>query len=235
MATKNVHAGHRENVRQRFKRDNDFQNWQEHEVLEFLLFYALPRIDTNVIAHNLINECGGFGGVFTASESQLKSVEGVGDKVCDFIKTLSSFANYYNVHNLSKSTMLDSKVSIGYFRNLFYGKKTECLYMICLDVRGRIINKKLLSEGGFESTDVNIINIIRTAAACNAANVILAHNHPSGELAPSNPDIIVTRAVEKALKQIGVNLTEHVIATDEGCMGIKEMKSLGNKRKIYKF
>lgn len=237
MADKdNVHAGHREKRKKTFLYNRGFKGWQEHEVLEYLLFYALPRVNTNIIAHQLIDACGGFERVFTAPRSLLKSVDGVGDKVCDYLYMIGGLIEYCRELDVREKNMIAPGKSLKYFKNLFRGKTREHMYMICLDIQGNVIREKLLSEGNFETTDINIINIIRTAVSADAAYVVLAHNHPSGALEPSIPDITVTHVVEDALKSVGIGLRDHIIVTNEGCIGIKEYeKNKGEKRIIHKF
>ena len=122
---KNVHAGHREKLRKKFLKNKDFSNMEEHEILELLLFYALPRVNTNIIAHELINECRGLDRVFTAPREQLKAVDGVGDKVCDYIDILSAFVRYCNSYEVTDMSKLKSDNVIKYFKNLFYGRQMK--------------------------------------------------------------------------------------------------------------
>ena len=123
-----------------------------------------------------------------------------------------------------------------YFKNLFRGKTREHMYMVCLDIQGNIIREKLLSEGNFETTEINIMNVVRTAVSADAAYVMLAHNHPNGALEPSIPDITVTHLVEDSLKSVGIGLKEHIIVTDKGCIGIKEYEKSEDKERItHKF
>lgn len=205
-------------------------------MLEYLLFYALPRVNTNIIAHKLIDACGSLEEVFTAPRSRLKSVEGVGDKVCDYLYMIGGLLEYCRELEVREKDMITPGKSLKYFKNLFRGKTREHLYMICLNVRGEIIREKLLSEGSFQTTDINVINIVRTAINADAAYVMLAHNHPSGALEPSVPDITVTHVVRDALKSVGIGLREHIIVTDEGCIGVLEYeKSKDKERIIHKF
>lgn len=232
---KNAHAGHREKRRENFLRGKSFEYWQPHEVLEYLLFYALPRVDTNVIAHRLIEVCGGFEQVFTSPRGLLKSVEGVGDKACDYIYMLGGFMKYFNEYQIREKEKIAPGTSLDVFRSLFHGATREKLYLISVNSKGEIISKRLMSEGNVEATDVNIANIVKAAAASDAVTVVLAHNHPNGSLEPSVPDVTITEVVEKSLAAAGIGLRDHIIVTDKGCVSIKDFIKNGDKRKIHKF
>ncbi len=221
MGEKNLHSGHRARMRKDFSL-NGFSNWHEHNVLEFILHKGLPRVDTNEIAHKLINECGGFAEVFRAPKEQLTSVMGIGNETAEYIHMLGEFVHYYNgVRFDINRLVLDSETCEGYMLNLFDGKEREYFYMICLDARSRIIYRELLFEGSFESMDVDISKIIRVAVKCDASYVVFAHNHPSGIAIPSNADIVSTRTIERSLAMCGIKLLDHIIVVDGKCVSMR--------------
>lgn len=221
MEKKNNHAGHRARMRETFKK-NGFDGWQMHQVLEYLLFEVIPRADTNDMAHELINNCGGFSNVFHASQKQLKGVDGVGDKTAEYIHMLGEFVKYYNTVKYNrKSFVLDSETCENYMLDLFEGKSRECFFMICLDPQYHILNSEQVFEGSFESMDVDIAKIIRIAIKSEAKYVVFAHNHPSGIALASNADIVSTKAVERALYLSGVTLLDHIIVADGKCLSMR--------------
>ena len=89
--------------------------------------------------------------------------------------------------------------------------------MICMDGQNRIIRRDLIFEGNFESVSLDVGSMVRIAVNCDAQKIVLAHNHPSGILLPSDPDILATRVIINAMKLVGVEVEDHIIVTDDGC------------------
>lgn len=231
----NVHKNHRKRVRENFKRSG-IENWQEHNVLEMLLFYSIPMSDTNEMAHNLIKECGGFVNVFTASKEQLMSVKGIGEESAMYLMFIGQLMSYYRKKKTDINAFeLNSETSREYLLNLFEDKKTECFYMICLDPKNKIINQSLISEGGFEAMNVDVAGIMRTAIVSDASYVVFAHNHPSGVAIPSNADITTTQVLERMLHNCGIRMIDHVVVADGKCTSMRDGwltggKNVGQKR-----
>ena len=217
MADENVHAGHRERMRKKFNR-NGFKGWEAHEVLEYILYYSIPRGNTNPTAHRVIKKCGGFTKVFNAPDEILLDVEDLGKKSVSLLRMLGEFVKYYNDARFVKSGReLNSDTCEPYLLNLFHGKNYECLYMICLDARSRIIYEEMLSDGGVDSIEANITKIVRTAVRSEAPYVVLAHNHPSEVAKASQADIISTNTIERALRLSGAELIDHIIVAGGKC------------------
>lgn len=218
---RNLHAGHRKRMREDFELQG-FREWQEHKVLEYLLHKVIRRADTNEIAHRLLDECGGFAGVFRAPKEMLMGVVGVGNEVAEYIHMLDEFIHYYNgVRYDINRFELNSETCEEYMLDLFDGAERENFYMICLDARNRILYKGLIFEGRFDSMDIDITKIVRIAVKCNASLVVLAHNHPSGIAKASNADIVTTQAIERALTMAGVKLLDHIITAGGKCVSIR--------------
>lgn len=220
----NPHAGHRKRMREDFSQ-NGFTAWQPHRVLEYLLFYTIPVADTNETAHNLINTCGSFAGVFAADKDMLMSVDGVGDKTADFLIEMGAFISYYNKTRFkSDAVKLTSGNCREYLFNLFDGVDYECLYIIFLDKQRRIKGEECIAEGSFNAVQIDNARLVRHAIKRGAAEVLIAHNHPSGLELPSKADIKTTQLIENALGVHFIKLTDHVIVSDNSCLS---MRSLG--------
>ena len=223
---KNNHLHHRQRMRQEFGKKG-FDGWPKHRVLEYLMFQTIPVADTNDMAHDLIRKCGGFINVFYADKKEIMEVDGVGTKTAEYLSMLGEFVKYYNNVIYDKdSFVLDSNTSEQYFRNLFAEHSRECFFIICLDPQGHILNSERIFEGSFESMDVDISRIMRIAVKCNAASVVLAHNHPSGIAKASQADIVSTQAVERALLMGGISLLDHIIFADGKCVSMRNEKLL---------
>ncbi len=217
----NVHKGHRKRMREDFEVVS-FDIWHEHEVLEYVLQKAIPRVDTNKTAHELINECGGFANVFRASKKQLTNVYGVGEKAAEYLHMLGEFVHYYNRRRFDLNrAVLDSETCQEYMLDMFDGKEREHFYVICLDSNNRVISKAEKSEGGFDSVDIDVPKIVRFAVMNDAPKIVLAHNHPSGILKASNADIVSTQTISRVLLMCGITLVDHIIVAGGKCMSMR--------------
>ncbi len=235
MAKKYEHAGHRQRLRDKLLQDG-FENRSEDIILEYMLFYAIPRADTHDLANRLLTECGTLKGVLSAPTKVLKDIDGMGDSSAAFIKSLNEFVHYYNNIRTNGKVYLTPALTETYFSELFKTHRRECLYMVCIDARRAVISKDLISEGAFDSSELDIGRIVRIAVRNDAAGVVLAHNHPGGSLEPSGADIIATQMAKNALRLVGVALEEHVIVTDEGARGfISVVKDIETEKNIQKY
>lgn len=218
----NSHKGHRKRMREDFYKQG-FENWHKHKVLEYLLYYTIPVADTNELAHKLIKGCGGFTNIFSATKQQLLEINGVGEKTADYLVMLGEFMNYYNsVKYDVDALVLDREIAKKHIINLFSKAKRECLYVICLDPKSRILKEKCILQGSFDSMDVDVHKIMQTVIKSDASHVVLAHNHPSGELNPSRADIVTTEALERLLYTSGVKLLDHIIVGDGECASMRD-------------
>ncbi len=211
------HAGHRKRMRERYEQ-NGFNGWAEHEVLEFLLFDKIPRRDTNQIAHDILAKFGTMEKMLSASEEQLCEVKGVGAETAKYIKAQKKMYDYCLTKKKYDSRKLYSEPMFKkYLVDLFGEKNNEALYMVCLDGKDRIIRRDTVVEGNFESVSLDVGSMVRIAVNCEAAAIVLAHNHPSGIVTPSESDITATQVIMSAMRLVGVRLENHFIVADERC------------------
>ena len=216
------HKGHRERLKARFL-ETGFLGFSQHEVLELLLFYAIPRVDTNPIAHRLIEKFGSLSGVFEASLPSLKEVEGIGDSAACLLKMIPYIARLYEEDKNSVGLILTEPETIARFIiPKFIGKTNEHILVICLDQKGKLLASKFLSEGSIDKVNVNIREIAKFALEVQASNIILAHNHTQGLALPSNADIVATEALIKALKPLSVTVFDHYIVARDDCVSMKQ-------------
>ncbi|MEG1551155.1 MAG: DNA repair protein RadC [Oscillospiraceae bacterium] len=208
----NLHTGHRVRLKTRFKEEG-LKNFDDHNVLELLLFYALPQVDTNDIAHSLIDEFGSLSGVFEASVDSLKNVKGIGENAALLIKLIPEVFSRYEKDKLKKETdVLNSVESAGrFFISYFRGITNEHFVAVCLDNKGRVKKTFSVSEGSINSTDVNIRKIAGTVINTNSSAIIVAHNHPAGVAAPSLGDVEATRNLVMTLKKLDIQVNDHFI------------------------
>ena len=209
-----IHKDHRQRVKNRFMKEG-LENFDDVHVLELMLFYCVPRKDTNPIAHNLLNHFGSLSAVIQASAEQLKMVEGVGDSVVAYICFLRELERACHTRkNLDVKVINSYQDIVRSLRDRFLNCRNELVYMICMDAKRRILCIEKLNEGTVNSAGVPTRKVIELALAHNAAAVVLAHNHPGGEATPSQEDIAATQFVRDALRAIDVELTDHVVFAD---------------------
>ena len=216
-----VHDGHRERRREQFLRHGEAM--ADHELLELLLFYAIPRRDTNPIAHQLLERFGSLQAVLGAPVEELEKTPGMGRSAAVLVKLVAPLYRRARVSAAEKQVVLDTVERIGaYFLELFVGEQWEVLYQLCLDAKGRRINTYRLSDGDAAGVAVNVRRIVENAILSGAVMVALAHNHPSGVAFPSQEDRDVTRQVQLALDAVGVKLVEHVIVADGDFVSLRQ-------------
>jgi len=206
-----VHEGHRKRAKQLFLQ-NDFKGMSQHNILELILFYALPRRDTNKLAHILIERFGSISGVFDAPFDELIKVDGIGENAATLLKLFPSVSRLYNEDKCDVGNVLDSVEKAGrYLVPKFIGYNNEIFYIVCLDNKMKILYSGILFEGTANTVPIAIRKITEIVIRVNAAHVILSHNHPQGLCVPSAEDISSTRLIYRGLQQVGVNLRDHII------------------------
>ena len=210
-----IHDGHREKKRQQFLR-HGLDSFADHEVLELLLFYAIPRKDTNPIAHALMDRFGSLDAVLSAPVEELCRVKGVGESAAALLKLTPQVYRRSRIAAAERERVLNSSQRAGdYLLELFTGETAEILYELCLDRKGKLLACKRLGEGGVSYADLDIRKLVENALLTSASAVILAHNHPSGVALPSPEDYATTDRAKQALATVGVPLTDHIIVADQ--------------------
>ena len=209
-----IHDGHREKMRQRFLKSG-LDAFADHEALELLLYYAIPRRDTNPIAHALMERYGSLSAVLAAPVEDLKKVEGVGESAAILLKLAPQLYRKAKMSDAEQETILSSVERVGaYLLERFAGEKNEVVYQLCLDRKGKLLVCKKLGEGGVTSADLDIRRLVENALLTGASAVVLAHNHPSGVALPCRDDYAATDRAKTALAVVGVALTDHIIVAD---------------------
>lgn len=216
----NPHTRHRERMRTRFL-DAGAEILQDHELLEMLLYHAIPRRDTNPIAHRLIERFGRLDKLFAASAAELMQVDGIGENAAVLLKTV--FECHRRISSAcDPNETFHSFEQIGdYLVKLYTGVETERLMLLLLDKKGRIDRSVVISDGTDDLAPVKTKKIVASAVSSSAAYAVLAHNHPSGTLAASYEDKSMTVEVGELLGSLAVRLIDHYIIADGKYIGIK--------------
>lgn len=211
-----MHEGHRDRMRERILLSG-IESLQPHEVLEYLLYHAIPRKDTNGIAHELISKFGSFNGVLNADYDALLEVNGMTANAALLLTSLKGvFRMYASGDKKGKIVIATRGDLVRYLSPFFYGEKTEKFYMLCLDAKNTVIKLVKLSSGIPQEVRVDVRDVVDNALKYKAVSVVVAHNHPSGDVSPSVQDVELTRAIAAALQLIKIKLADHYIFSDFG-------------------
>lgn len=209
-----MHDGHRKRVRRRFLKEGLF-NFEPHNVLEFLLFYTIPRKDTNEIAHSLMQNFGTLSSVLEADYEELVKIDGISENSAVILKLIPEISKYYQLDKQNKRDKLDTYDKIGKFMlPYFVGEKDEAVYLLCLDSKLNCLSCNCLRRGSVNSANINARMLTNAALKVNAVSVVLAHNHPGGLAIPSAEDINTTYMLTETLKPLGICLLDHIIVAD---------------------
>lgn len=217
-----LHDGHRERKKAQF-RQHGIDSFADHEVLELLLFYAIPRQDTNPIAHALIDRFGSLDRVLAAPMEELEKVPGVGSGAATLLKLVPQVTRRARISAAANEKILDTTERIGaFFLEQFVAQDQEVMYQLCLDAKGRMLSCRKVCEGDVAAVSLNLRRIVENALRYNAVLVALAHNHPSGLAIPSHEDKIATIQIRDALDTVNVRLVDHIIVADDDYVSLRD-------------
>lgn len=209
-----IHMGHRKRLKDRFIREG-IDYFEEHQILELLLFYGIPRKDTNEIAHELMKEFNDLAGVLDAKVEDLQKVEGIGESAAVLLTLMAPLSRRYQSCKFKGKHQLNSSQKAGeYAMHLFTDIPYECFYLICLNNQNQIRHAAKTFEGTINEAAVYPRLVVETALKHRASSVILAHNHPGGSIKPSQGDIQVTKRIKEALDAIDIKVVDHIIVGD---------------------
>lgn len=229
MDKSNMHKNHRERVRMRFIADGNLDNFHEHQILELLLFYIIPRKDTNELAHRLINEYGSLYNLMSASPEEIKKRCKINIKTAILISIVPHiYRRYLQSEQKKKKQKLTSfKVTAEYFKALLDGKVTESFYMICLDINKNVKKIVKISDGNSNEAPIYIEVVVKQAILQNANFVMIGHNHPAGNPRPSVNDLNATTKIIEALKLVNVVVVDHIIIYNGGYYSFAQNQNCG--------
>lgn len=223
-----VHDGHRDRMKKRFVH-HGLDNFDDHSVLELLLFYGIPRKDTNEMAHRLIEHFGSLPAVFEARYEDLLRVEGIGENAAVLLNLIPQVCRRYQISKTADDRIIHTSEDAGhYLAPLYLYAREEIVYLLCLDAKSRLICHKELGRGSLNEATVSIRTIVETALAQNAAAVILSHNHVDGFALPSHEDEMTTYHIRDALLLVGITLVDHIIVCDGEFISFADSGMLSN-------
>lgn len=230
MDLKNIHEGHRERTIKKFLKNP--AAFSDHEVLEVLLFFALPRKDTNALAHRILNVFGSVDGVFNASACQLEKIDGVGKRLSAYILSIGQLFSRLALSSKVKDEILNTpektKLAIS---PLFYGQNFETFVMVLLDKNYRVIAKSIFCDKDRGQVSAEIPEIITAIEAHKPKFMVIAHNHPSFKCLPSNEDDFTTKKINVLCELYDVVLSDHLIFAGDNVYSYKQEGRLDEIRR----
>lgn len=217
------HAGHRNRLRERFRKGGA-DPLPDYELLELVLFRAIPRRDTKNLAKELIARFGSFAEVVNAPEHRLKEVRDVGDAVVTELKLIRAAAL-----RLIKAQIIERPVLSSWRQVLDYVKAVQAyehreqFRILFLDKKNRLLGDEVQGEGTVDHTPVYVREVVKRALELSATALILVHNHPSGDPTPSRADIDMTRLISEAARPLGVSVHDHIIVGRQGHTSLRSL------------
>lgn len=211
-----IHKGHRGRLRARFLNEG-LDGFEDHQVLELLLFHVFSRKDTNPVAHLLMQRFGSLSAVLEADPKDLTAVEGMGPNSAAFLGMIPEVTRRYFLDRVkhTRRPLNNSEAAAEYLVPLLAGRSEEVFYAICLDSRLRVLYPALISEGTVKDALVHPRLVVEAAVRHKASSLILAHNHPSGSASPSHHDQKITQRLVQALGSIDIKVSDHVIVAGD--------------------
>ncbi len=210
-----LHEKHRQRLKEKFIEFGG-DCLEDHELVELLLFYSIPRQNTNELAHKLINEYGRLSDILEADIERLTEFNGISTHSAVLFKLiLASVNKYMNEQNDIVNAMLTPKNIDNYIKNLFYGHTNETAYALLLDKDCIVKKVKKIATGTINAAPLYPREVVKLAVNERYPYMILAHNHPNGNEIPSQNDFNITKTIELALNFVDVRLVDHVIVSGD--------------------
>lgn len=219
-----LHQGHRKRMLDKFLTQG-IGCFEEHEVLEILLYSIFSRCNTNEISHKLIDKFGSISNVLSASKDDLMTISGIGENAAAFICFLGEFVSKYRDEALDKKKRLNSPEKLAeYAKTLFINPLEESAYVVLLDRSLCLIGAEKISDGAPDSSCFNAKSVIGAAIARKSSNIVLVHNHPGSTANFSSADVSATRRLVNLLKELDIELNDHIVISGES---VGSMRSSG--------
>lgn len=218
-------------MRERIRRSG-LSTLQEHEMLEYILYAFVPRKDTNEIAHALIDRFGSFAGVLNADEKRLAEIAGMTENAALFLCNLPDvFRAYIDDLDKQKPVLKGRGAARTFMGNRLYGVKEEQLHVAALDAHDNLICCRCIAKGSGDAVELSVRAIVDFALNNKASSLLVAHNHPSGNVNPSQKDVEMTKELYITLSSVGVELEDHFIFCGSEYYSFEEQREVGQNKK----
>jgi DNA repair protein RadC len=216
-------TGHRARLRGRLL-ENGGDALLDHELIEYLLTLVIPRRDTKPLAKRLLHDFGGISGLLSADPVAIGRVEGVGDTAVAALKIVQAAALRMLRVRASEAPILASwQALLDYLRADMAHILIERVRLLHLNGKNMLIRDEVIAEGSVDQAAIHVREVISRALQLGSSAIVLVHNHPSGDPAPSRADITLTREIAEAGKRLGISIHDHVIIGAEGHSSMRAM------------
>lgn len=218
------HAGHRDRLRQRFNAAGD-AGVADYELLELVLFRAVPRRDVKPLAKTMIARFGSFAETLTARPERLREIAGLGEAAITELKIVEAAARRLTKGAVKARPTLDSWTEVlDYCRTAMAFNDREEFRILFLDKRNMLIDDEVQGRGTVDHTPVYPREVVRRALELGSTALVLVHNHPSGDPTPSTADIRMTQEIVAIAKPMGIAIHDHLIVGRNGHSSLKALK-----------
>ncbi|MBQ7725876.1 MAG: DNA repair protein RadC [Clostridia bacterium] len=207
-------------------RDHFDENTPPHKLVELMLFYSVPRKDTNDLAHELLNHFGSLSAILSATPEQLKEVPGIGDNTVCLIKLITTVNKIASLQAEKKTVNVTQSFEKAYelLSKQYFAVEYEMFSVACFKSNGEMISWEILGKGDVTQVNISLRKLMEIVIKTNAAAVIIAHNHPNGTALPSEDDVHMTQTIRDALTNIGVGLLDHVVFANDDYVSMRQTK-----------
>lgn len=214
-------AGHRARLRKRLAEQGG-EGLLDHELVEYLLALAIPRRDTKPLAKALLREFGGIGGVLTADAATLQRFPGMGETSVAAVKIAHAAAiRLVKAEIEDRPVLANWQALLDYLRADMAHHSIERFRVLHLNTKNMLIRDEVMSSGTIDEAAVHVRQVIHRAIDFGSASIILVHNHPSGDPAPSRADIEITRTIAEAGKRLGIAVHDHIVMGTSGYVSLR--------------
>lgn len=207
----NVHDGHRGRLRDKIRKEG-LGKLLPHEVLEYYLYAFVPRRDTNALAHRLLQKFGSIAGVLDADLDALMEIDGMTANAALFFNQLPSLLVMYKMDKaLASTNFLRPETAVGYLNELIGNRPVECCAALAVDGKGTLLGTIQFDSGRRDAVDVDTRRLVKELLRTRASGVIVAHNHPSGDVSPSKDDLDTYQMLRQALEPLHITLLDCLV------------------------
>lgn len=215
-----------------------FLGEKDNQVLLEMLYFVMGKMQAKKLTKELLDTFGSYWGVLEAPESELMMVNSMDKHTAEYIASLQAAAVYYLENsNTGIKRIYDTETACDVLKPRFLGRKREAVALLLLDGRGRVLFNGIVNEGSVSEVPIYIRRVVELCLKYDAYTAIIAHNHPSGNPAPSRNDLNATRDVTFALNGIDVDLMDHIIFAGGDYTSLKSsewLEKLEEEVKAYK-
>lgn len=215
------HSGHRKRMRERLSKSGSLDGFADHEIIEMLLFYVFPRVNTNDLAHELIDRFGSVKGVLSASREELMQVKDVGENCAFALSFFNMLAGYIARQELGGVDVRDYRRTLDYVSTFFGEDDTEKIKVFCVNSSCRIQSTSDVAHGSSDCVSIDFKELTKIVLNSGCDVIILAHNHPHAPNTPSQEDIAVTRKIITYLRMLDITVLDHYIVGSDGIMSMR--------------